>query len=265
MKFETKIIILAIILSMLNLFWLHNPIIGTLAVATYFVSLGLIIGRLIDKNGTLFEQIFWGTLSLLLVEIILNTALYYIVGITPATVTVTLLAPLAVLIFDRTISPIAYHVSHITYRISKKHVLLISLVILFDASLLYLLYTHRILDVVPSPWMIFTYRFFALYALATIALFITVYKVNNIFVQWALTALHLFITFGIAAIMYPLGFGFDGFIHRATETWIFEHGSITPLRPFYIGQYSIVVWLAHLTRIPIFYLDVYLVPLLASL
>lgn len=253
--------------GILNIFWLHNAIIGTFLIIAYFLSLGFLIGQHIDKDGTLFEQFVWGTLSLLLVEIVLNTIAYYVFGVTPLTVAITfLLLPLALFVFRKYhVSSIIYHVSHTTYHIPKKQILLTILPIFLDLVLLFLLYTHRILDVVPSPWMIFTYRFFILYGIATAALFFAVYKINNTAVRWALTALHLFVTFGIAPILYPLGFGFDGFIHRATETWIFEHGSITPIRPYYIGQYSLIVWLAHLTRIPIFYLDVYLVPLLASI
>ncbi|MEK7623041.1 MAG: hypothetical protein AAB408_00005, partial [Patescibacteria group bacterium] len=71
--------------------------------------------------------------------------------------------------------------------------------------------------------------------------------------------------YSVAAILYKYGFGFDAFIHRATEVWIQTHGFILPKTPYYIGQYSFVVWLSNLTRIPIFYIDVYLVPVLAAL
>jgi hypothetical protein len=69
----------------------------------------------------------------------------------------------------------------------------------------------------------------------------------------------------VAAILYKLGFGFDAFVHRATEIWIQNHSFISPKTPYYIGQYSFVVWLSNLTKISIFYIDIYLVPVLAAI
>jgi hypothetical protein len=81
----------------------------------------------------------------------------------------------------------------------------------------------------------------------------------------ALSSIHLLLMFAVAPILYKLGFGFDAFVHRATETWIHTHGSILPKQPYYIGQYAFVVWLAHLTGTSIGLVDIYLVPLLAAL
>ncbi len=138
-------------------------------------------------------------------------------------------------------------------------------IIALDLLLLYLIYQSRTLDVIPSPWMKLGPLFFLLYALTSIFLFQRVSRSQNAFVSHAQTILHLFVTYGVAAIFYPLGFGFDGFIHRATETWIAHNGFILPKQPFYIGQYGLVVWLHHITHIPLAAIDVYLVPLLASL
>jgi len=127
------------------------------------------------------------------------------------------------------------------------------------------LYSARTVDLLPSPWQALAPWFFILYAIATLLLFFVVYHSRTTTKTIILTSIHLFLTFAVAPIMYPLGYGFDAFVHRATETWIFQNGFILPKTPYYIGQYSFVVWLAHLTRLPLFYIDVYLVPILASL
>jgi hypothetical protein len=80
-----------------------------------------------------------------------------------------------------------------------------------------------------------------------------------------LTSIHFFLTYSIAPIIYKLGYGYDGFIHRATEVWIKTNGFILPKEPFYIGQYGLVAWLSHITNLSIHIIDVYLVPVLASI
>ncbi|PIZ95203.1 MAG: hypothetical protein COX81_01505 [Candidatus Magasanikbacteria bacterium CG_4_10_14_0_2_um_filter_37_12] len=116
----------------------------------------------------------------------------------------------------------------------------------------------------PSPWQAVNYWFFILFVISTGLLILFIWKNKNYQTSILAVSLHLFVMYGIAGILYSLGYGFDAFIHRATEQWILVNGSILPKTPYYIGQYSLVAWMAHLTNLPIFYIDVYLVPILAS-
>ena len=145
-----------------------------------------------------------------------------------------------------------------------KIVLLTVTVAFLDTTLLGLLWSRRTIELMPSPWQAVTVWFFIIFTISTILLIYTIAKHRYTNIALALVSLHLFTIYAIAPLLYPLGFGFDAFIHRATEQWIFEYGSISPKQPYYIGQYSFVVFLAKLTYLPLFWIDVLLVPVLAA-
>jgi len=133
-----------------------------------------------------------------------------------------------------------------------------------EIVLLYILFSHRTFENTNSPWIDMPSLFFVLYAAATILVIALPRITQNKLLAYASTIFHMCITFSVVIIVYPLGFGFDGFIHRATENWIQLNGFISPKQPVYIGQYSFIVWLSNLTAIPIFYIDVVLVPILSA-
>lgn len=115
----------------------------------------------------------------------------------------------------------------------------------------------------PSPWQSLNASFFFLFFASTALLLLTNWFHPSKRAVW-LTSLHLLVMYSVAAIVYPLGFGFDGFTHRAAEEWIKAHGFIAPKQPIYIGQYVWVVFLSKLTTLPIKLVDIWLVPLLAA-
>jgi hypothetical protein len=80
-----------------------------------------------------------------------------------------------------------------------------------------------------------------------------------------LVAAALFVFLTVALLVFPLGYGFDSFIHQATESHIAAFGTITPKPFYYIGQYSIVLFLHHAFLMSIDWADKLLVPLLTAL
>ncbi|MBI4281422.1 hypothetical protein HY625_01235, partial [Candidatus Uhrbacteria bacterium] len=74
-----------------------------------------------------------------------------------------------------------------------------------------------------------------------------------------------FLTLSISLFIFPLGSGFDPFIHQATEKIIAATGTITPKPLYYIGQYTLVVFLSKILGISVAWVDKLLVPLLASI
>jgi hypothetical protein len=75
----------------------------------------------------------------------------------------------------------------------------------------------------------------------------------------------LFSIFASAAVLFPLGAGFDPFLHRATVLHITEHGTITPKPLYYIGEYALELFARLLGGIPIFTVDTFLAPTLAAI
>ncbi len=65
--------------------------------------------------------------------------------------------------------------------------------------------------------------------------------------------------------MYALGYGFDGFIHRATMETILRDGVIFPRTPYYIGAYMLEVALTMVTHARLFIVDQWFVPIATAL
>ena len=55
------------------------------------------------------------------------------------------------------------------------------------------------------------------------------------------------------------------FIHQVTENAIWQNGFILPKPFYYLGQYSIVIFLAHLLQISVELIDKLLLPLLLAI
>lgn len=223
-------------------------------------------------------------LSLLFVYYLTTTLTYYLSGITKFGSWVILLFPIVCLTLSKKYRSILapknlynrviqffIDAKKSTVAVSPTSYLLFFLVFIFDFALIALLFIHRTDSLLISPWQVLPAWFFMLFAFSTSILFISYKKITqptatiSYLLSLLTTTIHLFTIYSIAAIIYKLGFGFDAFVHRATEIWIQNHGFISPKTPYYIGQYSFVVWLSNITKIPIFYIDVYLVPALAAI
>ncbi|OGY43530.1 MAG: hypothetical protein A2731_03820 [Candidatus Buchananbacteria bacterium RIFCSPHIGHO2_01_FULL_39_8] len=118
---------------------------------------------------------------------------------------------------------------------------------------------------IQSPWQIVSNKFFILYFLATVIILTYTMTAKRTKLPLALIVIHTFLSTAVALIVYKIGYGFDPFIHQATEKIINSTGTITPLPLYYLGQYALVVFLSKLTLLDISLVDKLLVPVLASL
>lgn len=261
LKQNKKLLTLAIISAffvVLNMYLTKHWLVSSSFFIIYFSVVSFALGNKITIAPR-WQRFFWGALCLLSIFIILGTTIYYAFATTKFTSLFILLLPLFIFFFKDKVQK-EYNLK----KEKKNGRYLPFAMLLFDFGLLATLFANRTTDLLRSPWHALEPTFFLVFAIATGLLFYIIFKNKNNAVRFGLSCLHLFITFSIAAILYKLGFGFDAFVHRATEQWISANGFILPKTPYYIGQYSFVVWLKHVTNIPIFYLDVYLVPVLAS-
>ena len=69
----------------------------------------------------------------------------------------------------------------------------------------------------------------------------------------------------VAPLVYRIGFGFDGFLHVASEQVVEKTGTLAPKPPYYIGQYAASTWLARRLGLPLTAIDRWLVPVAAAL
>jgi hypothetical protein len=114
-----------------------------------------------------------------------------------------------------------------------------------------------------SPWHSVPQIFFVLFAALCILLWYDTAKNEEQTIS-PLLPLMLFAAWGVSAIVYTLGYGFDPQLHIASSTHIFTYGNIDPITPLYLTQYVAINILAHLTSIGIHTITAFLVPILAS-
>lgn len=96
---------------------------------------------------------------------------------------------------------------------------------------------HQITDGKPSPWPSLWWPGFLVFALWLLMLVYFYFKKQS---NWH-NFLYLLLANIVVAISYVLAYGYDSLLHQASLDFIAEHGQITPLSPFYIGQYSLEV------------------------
>ncbi len=122
------------------------------------------------------------------------------------------------------------------------------------------LFSSQTTSAILGPWQATHVSFFILYALATLFIF------WNIVQKPESCNLLMFLAHGLLSttvllIIFPIGFGFDPFIHQAAEAHIARYGFLEPKTFYYIGHYVLVVFLSKIlaTGIPI--IDRLIVPL----
>ncbi len=125
-----------------------------------------------------------------------------------------------------------------------------------------ILLSYRTDLAINSPWQVLPIFFFVAFFLLTTVLFINILRQDGC--RTIIVSFYFLLCFSVALIIYKIGYGFDPFIHQATEDLIANQGFVNPKPWYYLGQYSLVVILNKITFIPIDVLDKILVPFLAA-
>lgn len=274
--FDGKYIMVGTILTALSLFILWRPV-GTLASALafgfYLVFFGQTLGQTVFPSEKKSWQKIFGVLMLAGLQTIILSVIYWFYRIDKSIITIVIVflpASISMLKtkYTGTLTNVAADLDWQSYAHTKSYLatkLLALLVISGQSLLFFALWGKRFSDTLISPWTIIGPRFFIVFVITTILLLWTLQKSKHAASNLFLITLHTLLMLNVALIIFKIGFGFDPFIHRATEKWILEHGLIEPKTPYYLGQYVMVI-LAHLTtKIPLETIDKIIVPLGAGL
>jgi len=118
---------------------------------------------------------------------------------------------------------------------------------------------------VPTPWTLIDKRIFILYFSATFILLIFFFncKLNKCWKK-ILLSVHFFFSFSVAFTVYRLGFGYDPFIHQKTVEIISQNGYILPKPFYYLGQWTLEVFIHKTFLISVNWLDKLLLPVLSA-
>lgn len=137
--------------------------------------------------------------------------------------------------------------------------------LLLDGVLVWLAWASQTSASVNTIWATLPREWLWLWAVTTALVLLATLRLPSRAWRRTLTHLHLLTTVSVVAIVYQVGYGFDPFIHRATEELIAHSGVVTPKTPYYLGQYVLITFFSHLTGISIHSLDIWLLPLGAAL
>jgi hypothetical protein len=233
-----------------NIIWWHNPTIAIIFGLLYLVFNAFFWGFQITRKQKLFSNIYWGILVMFCLIIIAGGISYFIFALNNFVI-------IFLIIITGTIPILAFNhikkleLPKLTYKFEITHILYLLLVL----TCFYELFLARTSTSIVSPWHVVNVKVFIFYALATFFLIISYFRTENKTISLILTSIHFLLSTSVALIVYKLGFGYDPIIHQTTEKHILEHGIIHPKPFYYLGQYSLIVWLAKLTQIRIEILD----------
>ena len=273
---DGKYITLGTILTGLVLFNLWNQTGALLSAISFFFYLaffGQNLGQKIIPEEKKFWQKIFGVMMLVGLQIVILSVIYWFYRIDKQIVAAVIVFLPASISFIKVkcASPLADLSNDFdweSYAGTKSYLatkLLAILVIGGQILLMATLWDKRFSDTLVSPWTIIGPRFFIVFVITTLGLLWVLQKSKHTASNLLLIILHTTLMLSVALIIFKIGFGFDPFIHRATEKWILERGSIEPKTPYYLGQYVLVI-LTHLTtKIPLVTIDKIIVPLGAGL
>lgn len=128
--------------------------------------------------------------------------------------------------------------------------------ILFDAVSLGLIVASRTGDPLVSPWQVLPAGIFLFFGLSSLCLYICAAKhpLEKLVIP---SVFHAAVAWGLYFLLFANGFGLDPLLHLARERRILASPELL-LSPLYLGQYLMVIGLHLTTRIPLSWINQYL-------
>lgn len=240
----------------------------TLVGIAYFLTTGFFTAKNIFSFRNITSLLTSPLFSLVPVGVI-GTAMYFGVGLRPSIIQSLVFLPAIMagfsFIFNRYKDSTDIRNIFSSFRPSLlQHTVLIAYIVLTIIHFVITAHSATV-ESVLGPWDILPVSFFALYFTRTLLVLTLFLTGVPAYISLPISSLHCFTAFSLFQILFPLNYGFDPFIHQATESIIAKNGVVTPLQPYYIGHYTLVVFLAKTLHIAVSNIDKWIVPIFASL
>ncbi len=287
----------------LNVWLFGNVTIGAVLTFAYIALLAMRAGAIIAKDETLYVRFAFGLFAVVALFMFSGSVFFYIWRLnTEVVMTLTILIPIIMLLFspennDKRVSFGLLEKEKPGFSNCK---LILIAVYLFVIALAFkILSNSKTMEAIQSPWEVVQPLFFVLYFLAS-ALLISIIalrktkktdntsnlmenalnKVRYFFTKTKpdadgnlaksncdiiLVSIHLFLSYSVIIFVYGINFGFDPFVHQASEKLLAITGTINPKPFLYIGQYSFITWVTEISGMAIRTADRLLVPALSSI
>lgn len=250
-----------IFLAVLNTFSLEIAVLGLIAGGCFLAGSARILGPRLLPEQTLSQQKIIGVLGVIAILAILGSALYYFAPVTKIGLVLILTVFAIGLSFLAKQQPRQKEKRlKLSHRSSAVFIIIILVLMAWFQTVLPI----EILTATRTPWDYLAPTTILALGLSLTCLTILLTRPDGRNLTLILFATTLFAAVSVAALIYPAGFGFDPFIHRATVSHIAEFGTITPKPFYYIGQYALELIAVLVFSLPLKLVDIFLVPVLAA-
>lgn len=237
-------------------------------IAFSFVWFGHLIGERAFSHTPRGIQLGGGICLILAVQSLYQTTLYYLhVPLTDTVCILTTLAAILSLLMIRLFPESKHNISPTTPRAD---ITMMWSLIFFGclAGLSTIVIRYAALsgttESIRTPWSVMPHAALAAISAAWICAFALAWFGQRVWLSTIGAMFTMLSVTSITSLIYTLGYGFDGFLHRASERVLFTTGILEPQPFYYIGQYVLVNWFAHLTG-TLSAVDTWLVPCAAIL
>lgn len=265
-----SVVFLAIFIG--NAFVWQNPSFGLLLLIFYAFYFSARLGKgSIPNESPLFQWAFgfWLLLSLIMLA---GSAAYYIAELTATVsqVIVLLSVPVALWVSKR-VKPskikswIHDRLRSAVHNIPSGVWLAAAFILVALVMALTMLVSSSTTEPIRSIWLVVPSAIFFIFVIASMLLSALFLRGRERTLTVLLTIAVLFILFSAASFVFPIGYGFDSFIHSTTQSYIAEFGTISPKPFYYIGQYALVLFLHQAFLIPIAVANTWVLPALAAM
>ncbi len=222
-------------------------------------------GSFID-SGNVIKQWLVGVFSLVSLTSIIQTVLYYsntrLDGFTDILSLALSIAILSIFRFFKKeiATPDETQESLTKNNLAWFTVFLVPAVIAFS-FILKAVIVHGTTESIRTPWPLLPEGSFLALAILPVIAWLVAKKTSAILLTGIFTTLSALSVTLIAPFIYKLGYGFDGFLHRASQHVLLDTGTLSPKPLYYMGQYTLNTWLSRLFDLDISQIDTFLVPL----
>lgn len=275
MEHRLKLIMFSIAflaIFLLNFALFSSPVLGGMLLASYLGVYGWETGGVLVPREKAVLRWWIGIWGLLSTQLIVLTASYYLWQIHPMEVlALVVLTPPILLWLGKRLGhkSVFAHARDLwherEHRIPNQVYTAVALSFFLFLTYFYALAHSPVTDAVRSVWERLPMGIFGIFALATLLIVALLWRGRERAFSLLLTSGLVFAFVSVVAIVFPIGFGFDSFIHKATQLHLAEFGTITPKPFYYIGQYALVLFGHHGFSLPVDLLDTFLVPVLTAL
>ncbi len=251
---------ISLIIAFVDALFVKNPLVGSASFGLFFIITAYLTGKKFFPSHAWWQELVVGGVITTASYTVVLTIVFYFTTLSTTHYLAIFLFVSALLLGLSKKTPLP-NLRNLHLSLPPISLYLYTAYALSLGVVLYLLITAGTTAPTHSVWLHLTPLFWIALVGATATLFALFAYHKGPSILIALSA-YSFVIINIANLVYRIGFGYDPFVHQATEQLLLQTGTITPTPLYYIGHYTLVTFLHTLTHLPLHLIDRFLPSLL---